>query len=132
MESEKNKLEYKVTAFSEYPGPRYKEQGDDSGEEFYNSVLKGLFDKTLAISMETGKNYVLEINLDDTAGYASSFLDEAFGNLSYDFTADTVLKHLRLISKQEPDWIKIIQEETIPEWHKKKLNGTPRRPTLIS
>lgn len=127
METADSKITYKVMDFTEYPGPRYRTQGDDSGEEFYFKILKNLFEDALRRSKEERRNIFLEINLDDTAGYASSFLDEAFGNLSFDFTEGTVKKHLKIISEQEPDWIEIIMNKTIPEWHRKKLSGTPRK-----
>lgn len=72
------------------------------------------------------------VDLDNTAGYASSFLDEAFGNLAYDFGKQAVLEYLEIISTQEPDWISIIRDETIPEWDEKKRKGIPRKPDLVS
>lgn len=131
MESEKNKLSFSIIDFTEYPGPRYMEQGEDSGERFYFTKLKGLFEEVLKKSSQTGKTFFLEINLDNTAGYASSFLDEAFGNLAFDFGEEVVKKHLKIVSNQEPDWVDIIFNETIPEWHKKKVNNIPRKPNLI-
>jgi S-methylmethionine-dependent homocysteine/selenocysteine methylase len=131
MESKDNKIVFNVLDFTEYPGPRYKAQGDDSGELFYETKLKELFEEVLKMSKLKGQIYLLEINLDNTAGYASSFLDEAFGNLAYDFTAELVKKHLKLISNQEPDWVDIIMKETIPEWHEKKIKGISRKPDLI-
>lgn len=117
---------YRIIDFTEYPGPRYRSQGNHSGEEFYWSILKGLFEE---INESNGK---LIIDLDGTAGYASSFLDEAFGNLAYDFGERAVLDHIEIVSHDEPDWNDIILKETIPEWHKKKREGVPRKPDLLS
>lgn len=125
-------VSYNILDFTEYPGPRYEDQGEDSGEQFYKEKLKPLFEEIIEKSKTDGEDVLLVINLDNTAGYASSFLDEAFGNLSYDFGQELVKKHIRLISDQEPDWIEIIMNETIPEWHKKKLTGIPRKPKLYT
>ena len=65
--------------FSEYPGPRYIQQGESSGEEFYVNLLNPTFAECLNESKQ------LELNLDSSAGYATSFLDEALGELVFDF-----------------------------------------------
>lgn len=76
---QQTKISIAVTSFSQSPGPRYCEQGEDSGEEFYHKVLNTAFVEAL------GKKIHLEIILDGADGYASSFLDEAIGNLVFDF-----------------------------------------------
>ena len=111
----------KVANFTEYPDVRYREQDDFSGEEYYYSVIKPNFIQALA------NNMLLCVDLDNTAGYASSFLDEAFGNLVYDFDYDNILKHLNIISIQEPDWKEIIINEVLPLWKRKKVEGKPRK-----
>ena len=63
----------------------------------------------------------LEIDLDGTAGYASSFLDEAFGELVLKYSMGVVLRHLLVVSELEPDWKEMIFKETIPEWEEKRL-----------
>ena len=115
-------LKIKVLDYTEYPGARYIEQGDDSGEEFYYKIIKPKFEECIKY------NKVLVIDLDDTAGYASSFLDECFGNLVYDFDYEVIIKRLKIISFQEPDWIEVIFEETLPEWQKKFKNNIERKP----
>ena len=62
------------------------------------------------------------VNLDNTAGYASSFLDEAFGNLVYDFTMENVKKYIEVISNQEPHWKNMIELETFPQWEDRRKN----------
>ncbi len=116
-------LKIKVLEYSEYPGPRYIEQGEDSGEEFYYKIIKPKFQECIS----TDK--ILVVDLDDTAGYASSFLDECFGNLVYDFEFEEIKKRLKIISFQEPDWVEVIFEETLPEWHKKLKNNIDRKPS---
>ena len=39
----------KVREYSEYPGPRYVEQGEFSGEEFYHTILKNIVEKHLCV-----------------------------------------------------------------------------------
>jgi hypothetical protein len=116
-------LKIKVLEYSEYPGPRYIEQGEDSGEGFYYKIIKPKFQECIS----TDK--ILVVDLDDTAGYASSFLDECFGNLVYDFEFEEIKKRLKIISFQEPDWVEVIFEETLPEWHKKLKNNIDRKPS---
>jgi len=113
----------KVIDFTEYPGVRYKHQGDnDTGEDFYYDIIKSSFQLAL------DENKILEVDLDGTAGYASSFLDESFGNLVYDFEYDKIKNHLKIISFEEPDWVNVIFEETLPEWKRKKDDNQPRKP----
>ena len=114
----------KVIEFTEYPDVRYRDQDEFSGEEYYYSVIMPAFQKAL------DDNEILVVDLDDTAGYASSFLDEAFGNLVYDFAFEDIKRHLDIISLQEPDWINIILNEMLDSWKKKKDGGKPRREIL--
>lgn len=118
-------IKYNVIDFTEYPGPRYKEQGPHSGELFYEEILKPNFEIIQKRSKDN-VHMILQINLDNTAGYASSFLDEAFGNLAYDYGKQFVIAHLDIISNEEPDWIDIIKNQTIQEWDDKRLNGIPK------
>lgn len=60
--------------FSKYPGPRFIKLGDWSGELFRNNYLVPELDKL-------GTEDILEINLDGTKGFGSSFLEECFGGL---------------------------------------------------
>lgn len=105
------------TDFTDCPGPRYCVQGDYSGEQFYHSLLNKKF--ASCISQDTE----LLLNLDDTNGYMSSFLDEAIGNLVYDFGGKEVRNRLKIVSNEEPSWINLIKNRVIPEWeenHSKK------------
>lgn len=85
--------------FSHTPGARYYSDGEDSGEKFYDTILRDAFKRALE------DNEKLVVNLDGTEGYATSFLDEAFMRLSKEFTKEKVLAHLEIISNEEPDWI---------------------------
>ncbi|MCL6708614.1 STAS-like domain-containing protein [Pseudomonas sp. R2.Fl] len=57
--------------FTKFPGGRYKKHGKGSGEEFRESFLVPTIEAQEPIT----------IVLDGTAGYSSSFLEEAFGGL---------------------------------------------------
>jgi len=48
------------------------------------------------------KGEKLEIDLDGTEGYATSFLDEAFGGLARKYGKEKVIKSLVFISYEEP------------------------------
>lgn len=112
---ETKKLQLRVMDFSEDPGPRYCNQGDDSGEEFYHTQLNKQFRDAMT------SNSVLVLDLDGPNGYASSFLDEALGNLVYDFGAENVNKHMEIISIEEPEWISMLKNETIPQWEQRRI-----------
>jgi hypothetical protein len=103
--------------FSEFPGLRNCNISDKSGEEFYHKVLNKEFKESYE------KREKLVVNLDATAGYASSFLDEAFGNLVYDFTLDNVKKYVEIISIQEPHWKEMIEEKSYIQWEERRLNN---------
>lgn len=100
--------------FSEYPGLRHCSISDKSGEEFYHKILNSRFKEAYE------SNSKLVVNLDDTSGYASSFLDEAFGNLVYDFTLGEVQKRISIVSEDEPDWKVMIQTKTYPQWEDRR------------
>ena len=106
-----------LTDFSMSPGPRYCKQGPDSGEDFYHKVLNHKFAEAYK------KSVTLVLDLDGTDGYMSSFLDEAIGNLVYDFGEHTVKDYLQIISNEETVWLKLINDEVIPEWAKHRKNN---------
>lgn len=61
--------------FTEIPGGRYREQGNHSAEEFRDEYL---YPKYLTCLKNNEK---LIIDLDGGYGYATTFLEEAFGGL---------------------------------------------------
>ncbi|MGN6601472.1 MAG: STAS-like domain-containing protein [Ginsengibacter sp.] len=113
-----------VREYSEYPGPRYCDQGDCSGEDFYHTILNTAFAESYK------KNQKLLIDLDGTAGYASSFLDEAFGNLVYDFSLENVKTKIEIISNQEPDWIDMITNDVFIDWEERRKNKEAPKKTV--
>lgn len=61
--------------FSPYPAGRYPSDGPFSGERFRSQLLQPLFLQC----RKSGDKLLVE--LDGTAGYGSSFLEESFGGL---------------------------------------------------
>lgn len=82
--------------FTPSPGPRTRAEGKNSAEEFLEKLLLPRFEEASA------KGDVLVVDLDGAYGYATSFLEEAFGGLARKKGADLVLKHLEIISREEP------------------------------
>lgn len=82
--------------FSETPGGRYKKEGKYSGEEFREKLLAVCYLE----AKEKGEKLV--VDLDGTYGYATSFLDEAFGGLARKFKSDDILKIIEFKSDDQP------------------------------
>ena len=116
MDKKENIIEKKVVEFSQRPGPRYISQGKDSGEKFFNECLRPWFFDALE------KGARLKVVLDGTDGYLSSFIDEAFGRLVYEFGAQKVKDTLIVESSQEPIWINKLDVKTIPSWETRRIN----------
>jgi hypothetical protein len=81
--------------FTEFPGGRYREDGTFSGEEFRDDLLIPALDSF---------DQVL-VQLDGTAGYPSSFLEEAFGGLvRAGYSRATLAKKLE-IKADDPHYV---------------------------
>ncbi len=81
--------------FTDTPGPRYKTDGNYSGEEFREKLLEPNFLKA------KGNNEKLMIDFDGGYGYLISFLEEAFGGLARIYGSDSVLETLEFKSDEE-------------------------------
>ena len=69
-------IEIKIARdYSFSPGPRYIDEGKNSGEEFRKEVLYPKFKDAI------DTNNKIIVDLDGTDGYGTSFLEEAFGGL---------------------------------------------------
>lgn len=98
-------IEIKVlTDFTFAPGARDYEDGKDSGQEFYEKLLKEKFEEAIKFDVK------LKIDLDGVEGYPSSFLSESFGLLGNEFGAENVWNRLIIISKEVPKYIKKIKD----------------------
>jgi len=79
-----------ATEFSDTPAGRFPDDGPFNGEFFRK--------KFLVPALKSGD--LVEVSMDGTEGFGSSFLDEAFGGLVRDegFTREYVEQHLTLIA----------------------------------
>jgi STAS-like domain of unknown function (DUF4325) len=82
--------------FSETPGPRSRDEGEDSGQEFLERLLRPTYEEA-----RISKSPLL-IDLDGTDGYATSFLESAFGGLARIYEPQEILKILKFKSNEEP------------------------------
>ncbi len=85
-----------ATEFSQTPGPRFRSEGKFSGEEFRETILKDRFEQA------TKESTKLQIDLDGGYGYATSFLEEAFGGLARIYDPSVVRETLCFKSDEEP------------------------------
>ena len=79
------------------PGPRFKWQGEGSGEEFRDDHLIHAFDQ----AVKQGETLLVDMD-GARKGYPTSFLEEAFGGLARQRGIDTVKATLRIKSTDEP------------------------------
>jgi hypothetical protein len=86
----------RVSEYTRTPGGRYAADGLYPGEEFLALHLKPAFERAQRDAT------TLTVDLDGTAGYASSFLDEAFAGLARLFGSAEVERILRIKSDAEP------------------------------
>lgn len=78
--------------FTKYPYGRYLKDGPNSAQRFRDEILIPILNA----------NELIEIDLDGTAGFGSSFLEEVFGGAVRKGIAPSVLeKKLSFISKDD-------------------------------
>ena len=90
--------------FSETPGPRSREEGEFSGDEFRDEHLEPAFIR----ARDSGQKLI--VDLDGTVGYATSFLEAAFGGLARTYEPSEVLKLLELTCEDEPSLIEEVRQ----------------------
>ena len=83
--------------FTRVPGPRYRYQGEGSGQQFREEYLKPAFRH----ARQAGERLVVQLD-GVKYGYPTSFLEEAFGGLTREFGRELVLETLRFESTAEP------------------------------
>ncbi|MBU2949709.1 STAS-like domain-containing protein [Tamlana agarivorans] len=95
--------------FSKTPGSRYEKEGKFSGELFRKTILAP------AIKEAIKNNNKVEINLDGTAGYGTSFLEEIFGGLIREDKISYVelKKRLSIISEEEDYLLEDIEADML-------------------
>ena len=80
--------------FTAYPGPRYRKDGQHSGEQFREEILSPYLRAALR------DQSVVSVVLDGVAGYGSSFLEETFGGLvRHGFSVTELRKVLRIVAR---------------------------------
>ena len=94
-------IEIKIARFSLSPGPRYIDEGKNSGEMFRKDILYPKFKEAI----ETNSKII--VDLDGTDGYGTSFLEEAFGGLIRinKLSYEEIVKCLTILSEEE-DYLK--------------------------
>ena len=100
-------LVLRVLDFTRTPGPRYRLEGKHSGEEFRDDRLNPRFLE----AREQGR--LLIVDLDGTSGYASSFLEEAFGGLVRLHSRGEVVETVRVKSDTRPWYKEEVETEYI-------------------
>ena len=100
-----------ATEYPQTPGGRFKDEGEFSGEDFRDTLLAPKFQDAISHGEK------LVVDLDGGYGYATSFLDEAFGGLAR-ATKDQRVMDIELISDDEPRLV-----EKIHEYMKQGLGG---------
>jgi len=85
-----------ATEFSDMPGPRYIAEGDYSGELFRRDFFEPLYLKCKK------QGDTMLVDLDDTEGYATSFIEESFGGLKRIHPDDQILDIVSIKSNDEP------------------------------
>ena len=108
--------------FSKTPGPRYRSEGLFSGQEFREDFLLPGITKAILLDL------ALSVDLDLTTGYATAFLEEAFGGLVRvnGVSKKKIRACLSLMSCEEPYlyddiWGYINQADGIPESDVKEI-----------
>lgn len=93
--------------YTDTPGPRYRRQGDFSGEQFREEHLENLFN-SYKMNHEP-----IEIDLDGTFGYPTSFLEEAFGGLARIHPESEVLNAFIFIAREQPSLVEEIKNDIL-------------------
>jgi hypothetical protein len=95
--------------FTRIPGPRYKDEGDFSGQFFREAILAPQIAKAIS---EGGK---LRVVLDGTEGYGTSFLEEAFGGLIREdkMNYQEICDALELVSTESEDLVREIEKDLL-------------------
>lgn len=84
--------------FSDAPGGRLRGHGPKSGQEFREDILLPAYENA-----QPGEKVV--IDLDGCFGFATSFLEEAFGGLAREKGVANVFSRLEFVCNDEPPLI---------------------------
>lgn len=78
--------------FTRFPGGRLRKDGPFSGEEFREDVLLPLLEQFQLVKMD----------LSDTRGFGSSFIDESFGEVAKRLGLERVMRQLEFTVNDDP------------------------------
>lgn len=87
--------------FSRYPGGRLRIHGPKSGQEFREDALFPLFEKYEFVT----------IDLSNSNGFGSSFLDESFGELGKRYGMVEIRRRLTIIADDFPMLSQLVWEK---------------------
>lgn len=86
----------RIKEFSATPGHRSRDDGPFSGDQFLDEVLRPRYQEAV------GSKQKLFVDLDGTAGYATSFLEASFGGLAREYDPQELLRNIEFKSEGEP------------------------------
>lgn len=100
-----------LTAFTATPGPRYRAEGPFSGEQWRDEHLLPAYERA------KGAGQQLHVSLDGVVGFASSFLEEAFGGLvrTTGDSPESVASWLNIQCLDEPSAVEAIYGKYLPD-----------------
>jgi hypothetical protein len=84
--------------YTKTPGARYRIDGPYSGEDFRVTMLEPHF-------LDKHNKEPITIVLDGVEGFATSFLEEAFGGLARKYGTAVVQDRLHFVSSEDPGLI---------------------------
>lgn len=102
--------------YSRCPGARYESEGDYSGERFRKELLLPRLKDAIKAGVK------LEVVLDGSAGYSTSFIEESFGGLirSDGLTLQEVKDNIIIISEEDPSYIDDINDYWEHAWQNRR------------
>lgn len=98
--------------FSRCPGARYPSEGDFSGQDFRENFLSP------KVTEAINSGVLLEVILDGSAGYSTSFIEESFGGLVRErkYSLDQLESVLVIKSDEDPTYIDDIKAYMRNAW----------------
>lgn len=98
--------------YTRCPGARYEREGDYSGERFREDFLAPMLKEAIKAGVK------LEVILDGSAGYSTSFIEESFGGLirTNHYTLQEVKDNIIIISDEDPTYEKDINDYWQHAW----------------
>ena len=98
--------------YTRCPGARYEREGDYSGERFREDFLAPMLKEAIKSGVK------LEVILDGSAGYSTSFIEESFGGLirTNHYTLQEVKDNIIIISDEDPTYEEDINDYWQHAW----------------